>query len=151
MKFFAKFLGVLALALAVTGQAQAADQKAEVTALMDKAVAHFKQVGPEQAFKDFSSADGGFIVGDVYVVVQDLKGNMIHHATNPKLNGKNLLKLKDADGQLFNQVMLDNLKGKDEAWVRYKWSNPKTKKIGQKNSLVRKVTDDRIFIIGYYE
>ncbi len=151
MKLFAKFLGILTLVLAVTGQAQAADQKADVVALMDKAVAHFKQVGAEQAFKDFSAPDGGFIVGDIYVVVQDMKGNMIHHATNPKLNGKNLLKLKDADGQLFNQVMLDNLKGKEETWVRYKWSNPKTKKIGQKNSLVRKVTGERIFIIGYYE
>ncbi len=150
MKAFAKLLGIVAVAFVMATQAQA-DPKADVTALMDKAIAHFNSVGAEQAYKDFSDANGEFRDGAYYVVVQDMKGNMVHHATLTKLNGKNVLKLKDADGQLFNQVMLENLKGSDSTWIKYKWSNPKTKKIAQKNSYIHKVGSDLIFIIGYYE
>jgi cytochrome c len=151
MKKLARILGILSMALVVVTQANAADRKADVTALMEKAIAHFNQVGAEQAYKDFSNKDGGFIVDDMYVVVQDLKGTMVHHSTLSKLNGRNVMKLKDADGKVFNKDMLDALAGSDNTWVRYKWSNPKTKKIGQKNSYVHKVGSDLIFIIGYYE
>ncbi len=45
---------------------------------MDKAIAHFNKVGAEQAYKDFSDPKGGFIQGEIYVVVQDMQAKMIH-------------------------------------------------------------------------
>lgn len=151
MSKFGKILGIISVLFLVVTQASAADQKADVTALMDKAIAHFNKVGADQAYKDFSAPSGGFILGGIYVVVQDMKGNMVHHATNPKLNGKNLMGLKDADGKEFNKDMIEGLKKADSLWIKYKWSNPETKKIGQKNSYVHKVTNDLYFIVGYYE
>ena len=151
MKTLAKIIGVLSVLLIVGSQAQAADMKAQAMALMEKAIAHFNAVGAEQAYKDFSDPKAGFQDGSIYVVVQDMKGNMVHHSTNQKLNGRNVMKLKDADGKMFNVESLDVIKKSGEGWVKYKWSNPETKKIGQKNSFVKKVTDDIYFIVGYYE
>lgn len=150
MTKLAKIIGVVSMLFLVVGQAQAADKKADVTALMDKAIAHFNKVGADQAYKDFSDPNGGFIQGEIYIVVQNMKADMVFHATNAKLIGKNMMKLKDADGKEFNKEMVEQLKSADSIWIKYKWSNPATKKIGQKESLVKKVTPDLFFIIGYY-
>lgn len=151
MKTLAKLIGILSVLLLIGGQADAADQKAQAIALMDKAIAHFKEVGAEQAFKDFSDPKGGYQDGSIYVVVQDMDGNMVHHSTNAKLNGRNVTNLKDADGKLFNVESVETVKKSGEGWVQYKWTNPETKKIGQKNSYLKKVSDTLYFIVGYYE
>lgn len=151
MKTLAKLIGILCVVAFFGAQAEAADMKAQAVALMDKAITHFKAVGAEQAYKDFSDPKGGFQDGSIYVVVQDLEGNMVHHSTNAKLNGRNVTNLKDADGKLFNVEAVDIIKKSGEGWVQYKWTNPETKKIGQKNSYLKKVADNLYFIVGYYE
>ncbi|MBE0532438.1 MAG: cache domain-containing protein [Rhodospirillales bacterium] len=150
MNKLGKLFGIASMLFLVFTQAEAADKKADAVALMDKAIAHFTKVGADQAYKDFSDPKSGFIQGEIYVVVQDMPGNMVHHATNPKLNGKNILGLKDADGREFNKDMVAILQKANDGWVKYKWSNPETKKIGQKESYIKKVNNDLYFIVGYY-
>lgn len=151
MNRLGKLLGIVAVLFLVVTQAQAADKKAEVMALMDKAIAHFDKVGPDQAYKDFADPKGPYREGEIYIVVQDMQGKIVFHATNPRLIGINSLALKDADGREFNKEMIDGLKKADSLWIKYKWSNPATKKIAQKISFVKKATKDLYFIIGYYE
>lgn len=150
MNKIGKLFGIASMLFLVFTQAEAADKKADAVALMDKAIAHFTKVGADQAYKDFSDPKGGFIQGEIYIVVQDMQANMIHHSTNAKLIGKPMLAAKDADGREFNKDMLAILEKANDGWVKYKWSNPETKKIGQKESYIKKVNKDLYFIVGYY-
>jgi cytochrome c len=150
MNKLGKILSVVSMLFLVATQAQAADKKAEVTDLMDKAIVHFNKVGAEQAFKDFSDPNGGFIVGEIYVVAMDMEGKFVHHSINPKLNGKDGYGLKDADGKNITKDSIDGLKSAESLWITYKWSNPATKKIGQKESLIKKANKDVYFMVGYY-
>ena len=99
MNKIGKLFGIASMLFLVFTQAEAADKKADAVALMDKAIAHFTKVGAEQAYKDFSDPKGGFMQGEIYVVVQDMKAKMIHHSANAKLIGKDMLAAKDADGR----------------------------------------------------
>ncbi len=136
----------------VVGAAQAEDKKAHVLSMMDKAIAHYKSVGQEQAFKDFD-AEGDFRNGEFYVIGQSIsKGSIIYHGANKKLIGKNLQKVKDTDGKAFVAEMSEVAAGPGKGWVDYKWPHPQTKKIAQKHTYVTRVDDsDTFLMIGYYE
>lgn len=122
----------------------------EASALVKKAIAHYKSVGKEKAFADFAAADGGFQVKDLYIFVQDLNGLMLAHPKNPGLNTKDLSNLKDADGKLFVAEMKEIAAGKGSGWVDYKWVNPATKKIQAKSSYIEAV-DGMFFGAGIYK
>ncbi|MCG8490070.1 MAG: cache domain-containing protein [Sneathiellales bacterium] len=145
------FVCISFLTILLAGTAQAEDKKAQTTKILDEAVKHYQSVGAENAFKDFSVKEGDYFKGEIYVIVMKKeKGKIVFHAVNPKLVGKSLEKIKDTDGKLFVQEMLD-VSGKDgSGWVSYKWPHPQTKKITQKHSYFVAV-EDQVFIAGYYE
>lgn len=124
--------------------------KDAAVALVEKAVAYVKKNGVEAACRNFADPKGGFIQGDLYVFVQDMQAKMICHATNPRLNGKDLSQLKDVDGKQFSQEMADLARSKGSGWVDYQWVNPTTKAIEPKASYVERV-DDKIWLgVGIY-
>lgn len=119
-------------------------------ALANRAVEQVKKKGIEAACKDFADPKGGFIDGELYVYLQDMNAKMICHATNPKLNGKDLLELKDADGKYFNKAMIETIKTKGSGWVDYRWINPVTKEIQAKSSYVEPI-DNAMIGVGIYK
>lgn len=134
-----------------TGFASADEKKSQVLSIMDAAVAHFEAVGKEQAYKDFSVKGSQYFQGEFYIAAYSMTSELNEfHAANPKLVGKNLMKLKDTDGKLILQVMYDVAKKDGSGWVDYKWVHPETKKIAQKQTFV-KVVGDVFLLIGYYE
>ena len=66
------------------------------------------------------------------MIVQDSKGVMVAHGTNPGLIGKSVLDLKDVDGKPFNR---DVQAIKDAGWVNFKWQNPTTKAVEAKTDI----------------
>ena len=94
-----------------------------------KAAAYLKSVGPEKAFPEFDAKDGVWHDRDLYVTVQDSKGVMVAHGTNPGLVGKSLIDLRDVDGKLFEREMIAVT---DTGWVSFKWQNPLSKAIEPK-------------------
>ncbi len=139
------------IAVVFSGTASAEEKKSVVTAMMEKAVAHFQSAGQDQAFKDFSKKDSDYFHGEYYVIAQSLSDDkIIFHPVNGKLVGKSLMKVKDTDGVVFVAEMSALAKGQGEGWVSYKWPNPETKKIAQKHTLVNRV-GDVMLMIGYYE
>jgi len=136
--------------LATTPSQAAADRKADVTALMDVALSHYKAVGPEQAAKDFADKSGKFFKGDLYVVIHGLDGTMVSHPVAPALNGKNALSLRDVDGKTFVVDLCDTAKA-GGGWVDYKWAHPVTKKIAKKITYAMPADDKNFLLIGYYE
>jgi hypothetical protein len=62
-------------------------------------VAYLKKHGQKKAFADFAdTTNRQFHDRDLYLFVYDFKGNNVAHGNNPKMVGKNLLELRDADG-----------------------------------------------------
>jgi len=103
----------------------------EAKAMAEKAATYLKDNGFDKACAAFHAKDGGFQDRDLYVTVQDSKGNMACHGTIASLEGKNLLALKDVDGKAFN---LEVQAIKDTGWVEFKWINPVTKAVEPKRN-----------------
>jgi signal transduction histidine kinase len=129
--------GLVLLTFGLSASAQTATED-DVKALVKKAVAHLHKNGLESACKDFANPTGGFIQGELYIYVQDMKAKMICHGTNPKLNGKDLIEMADADGKTFNKEMIQVVSTKGSGWVNYKFMNPVSKKIEPKVTFVER-------------
>lgn len=119
-----------------------ASPKEDAVTLVEKAVAHYKSVGKEKALADINDPKGAFIKGELYVFAYNLKGTIIAHPANPKLVGKDMTEVKDADGKVFTTEFLATANSPaGKGWVDYSWSNPETKKIAPKSSYIQKVGD----------
>ena len=71
-----------------------------------------------------------------YFWINDLDNVMIMHPIKPSLDGKNLTELKDKDGTFIFQKMAKIVKANKQGVIKYKWANPKTKKIEDKISFI---------------
>ncbi len=121
----------------------------EAKALADKAAAFLSASGPEKAFATFNDRGGPFIDRDLYVFVRSMDGNTVAHGANAALIGHTSLALRDADGKLYNQEMIDLARTKGSGWVDYRWVNPVDKKIEGKSSFVERV-GDYVVGVGFY-
>lgn len=118
----------------------------EAKAMVEKAAALIKQVGPEKAFAAIDDKENKeFHDRDLYVFVRGMDGNTVAHGANKGMIGHTGLDLKDADGKLYNKEMIDLAQSKGSGWVDYRWVNPVDKKIEQKSSFVEKVGD---YVVG---
>jgi len=133
------------------GATAAHGTREQAMAMVQKAAALISSQGKDKAFAVIDDPTGPFVNGDLYVFVTSIdSGTTLAHGINKALIGKNLLRLKDADGKLFVQAMIDMVQSKGEGWVDYKWPNPVTHKIEAKSSFVKKVGD--VFVgCGVYQ
>jgi cytochrome c len=125
---------------ATPGQAQA---------LLDRAVATVQKDGPDRAFAQFDDPSAGFVVGDLYVFVFDLKG--VYHASgaNPRLVGSDAYDLTDVEGKPLVREMIARAKSSGHGEVSYVWLDRTDNKVERKHSLVQRV-GDYIVGVGYY-
>lgn len=142
----------LAVALAspasvFAGQHGTAD---EAKALCEKAVAYLSEVGPDKAFPVFNDPHGSFVDRDLYVFVRSMDGNTVAHGANVHMIGHTNLSLRDADGKLYNQEMIDLATTKGSGWVEYRWVDPIDKKIEQKSSFIERA-GDYVVGVGFYK
>jgi len=143
---------VLSLAFALSllfiqgarAEGQATPDEAKQMAV--KAAAYLKSVGPEKAFAEFAAKEGPWHDRDLYVTVEDSKGVMVMHGTNPGLIGKSMLDLKDVDGKPFNREIQAIT---DQAWVNYKWQNPTTKAVEAKSTYEVRVGEYLVGVGAY--
>jgi len=122
----------------------------EAVAMVKKAIAQFKRDGAEKTYAAIMDAKGPYRDRDLYVWVSDLKtGFTVAHGINPRLLGKDLTGIRDADGQAFvlNLQKLARL-GKP-GWVNYKWPNPTTNVIEAKTTYFEPWAD-LAFCAGVY-
>ncbi|HAT33312.1 MAG TPA: histidine kinase [Janthinobacterium sp.] len=124
--------------------------EAEGEAMVKKAVALIKSSGPEKAYKAFTEhPDGAFRDRDLYVFVYDFNGNCLAQGANPKMVGKNLLIIKDADGNPFIKGMIDMVKAKGGGWYGpYKFNNIKTNSYELKKSYCERGAGDSMVCVG---
>lgn len=123
---------------------------AEAETMARKAVAYVKANGPVKAAEEFTKGTA-FKDRDLYVAFAEIEGTMLGHGGNPNLVGKNLIGLKDPDGQLFYEKLLVLAKTKGKGWSdSYKFLNPVTKKIENKMIYVERV-DNNWVGVGIYK
>ena len=143
-------LGLCALALGVAAFAAEKGTEAQAVAMVKKGVELVKASGKEKAFAEFSNPNGPFVKGDLYVMVYDMEGINRAHGINPKLIGKNLLNIKDANGVYIVKNFIEVANGKGKGWVDYKWPNNVTKTVENKSTYIEKV-DDVLIGVGIYK
>ena len=114
--------------------------KDEAVAMVKRVQDMFKNDGADATFKAVSDKSvSAFHDRDLYPFIYDMKGNCVAHGARPALIGKNLLDLKDQDGEYLIREMVDIANGSGTGWVNYKWPNPLTNKIEDKVSYVEKM------------
>ena len=109
----------------------------EAKALVLKAIDSMKKHGIDQTIVDINNKDGGYRDRDLYVVVYDLNAKNLAQI-NPKMIGKNMMELRDADGKYFIKERLEIANKKGSGWQDYKFVNPLTKQIEPKSMYIEK-------------
>jgi len=144
-------LGIAGFAIAEQKASQGT--KAEAKAMVEKAAAWVKKYGKEKTLAEITLAGtdkkGEFLDRDLYIFAYDFNGVVLAHGANPKLIGKNLMEMQDADGKYLIKGLVETAK-KGSGWYPYKWSNPITKKIDDKVAYVLKIDDTLWLGCGVY-
>jgi len=147
-------MGVLVacfMAGAMVAKGLAAGTADEARALVEKAIVYVNANGKDKAIEAFNNPQGEFVMGDLYIFMFDYSGVVLAHGANPKLIGKNMSELKDANGKLFVQEFVDKVKS-GGGWVDYQWTNPETKKVQPKSSYVKGIEGTDCYVgCGIYK
>lgn len=122
----------------------------EAVAMVKKGVDFIKKNGKDKAFAEFNNPNGQFIKGDLYVMVYDMEGLNKAHGGNPRLIGKNLLDIKDANGVYIVKSFIDVANTKGKGWIDYKWFNKVSNAVEPKSTYVEKY-DDILVGVGIYK
>ncbi|MEI6558120.1 MAG: cache domain-containing protein [Rhodospirillaceae bacterium] len=120
-------------------------------ALAMKAAALVKEQGVDAA-KPIFHAQGEWRHDDIYVSVMDLTGTWLVYPVKPEGEGKSVINVKDADGKMLVQELVNTAKDKGEGWVEYRWLNPVSNKIEPKVTFVKMVPERNVFVyVGVYK
>jgi len=110
--------------------------------MLQKAVAHYKEVGPKQALADFNAKKAPFGDRDLYVVCLSPDHKIIANGGFPQYVGVSADMLKDADGKSVGKQGWDIASSKGEGAVRYRWVNPVTHNMEPKITYFAKAGSD---------
>jgi cytochrome c len=143
-----KLLLISALFALSFGSALAGEKEDAMKMVNEAAAAAHKD--KDAAIAEISKPTGHYHKGEIYVFAYDLNGVMVAHPINPKLIGKNLLEVPDADGKQFRKDIISQVKATGLATVDYKYKNPVTGKVEEKVSFCKKAAELAI-CAGYYK
>lgn len=143
MKFVSKLVLTFLCSLMLAAPAMAADYgtRDEAVAMVNKAAAYLKANGKEKAYAEFNGKSSQFKDRDLYIFVMEMNGLEVVNGNNPKLIGKNLIELKDANGKAMVKEFIEVAQTKGTGWVDYAWPNPVTKAVEKKSTYVEKAGD----------
>lgn len=114
----------------------------KVESMVKEAVHYFNTHGKREAFTTFSNVVGSFVKGDTYIYAYDAKGYCVAHGDNVALIGRDFYNLKDDNGALVVQALIEKAR-QGGGWVHYLWNH------SPKSGYVELVSDkDGDYIIG---
>ena len=144
---------MLVASLGLTGNALAASERGtaeEAVAMVHKVIEYMKANGKEKTIAEVNNLNGKFRDRDLYVTINTLQAVTLAHGANAKMQGKDLIELRDADGKYFMKERLEIVKAKGKGWQDYKFVNPVTKAIEPKAMYFEKY-EDVIVNCGIYK
>lgn len=138
--------------LATPAAAQERSTPEEAEAMVERAIAHYDEVGEEQAFADFNDSNGEFVDNDLYVIVCTMDGIYKTHAHNPALIDNDILwDIQDVNGNFPVRRIVESAQENPEGgWVDYVWVNPVNEALETKRLYVQEHAG-YAFAVGYYE
>ena len=147
-----KKLVFVAIACLLAGQAWATDDEAQESAaakaLLEKAVAHYRQVG-DKALAEFSR-QGEYVDGERYVLVTDTSGVMLASGgPSVVLIGRDVSSVLDPDLQKGFKEVLQTPESAGVQQAEYRWKNQNDGKVERKRVYFQRV-DNRVLAVGYY-
>jgi signal transduction histidine kinase len=104
---------------------------------VDAAVELIQKEG-EKAFGTLRDKRSQFVYQDTYVFVVAENGIELLNVAFPKLEGRNVLHYKDAEGNYFVKEFIRVAKTKGSGWVDYPWPKPGDVEKSHKSTYVRK-------------
>jgi cytochrome c len=137
-------LGIAAVLMAGVALAGERGTPDEAKALVVKAAAHLKDVGPEKAIADFNDPQGGYQDRDLFVFVYSAPGKILCAPGIPALVGRDATVLKDVDGKEFGKMILAAATEAGD-WVEYRMTNPASKKVEPKKTYAVRSSD---YVLG---
>ncbi len=127
---------LLALVLVASAAAQKAERpKAE--AMVKEGIAFLKASGKDAFIAEVQNGTGRFHVkpgSNLYLMVYDTKGITLAHGVTPAAAGTNRWGVKDPDGKMIVQDLIQTGQRKGGGWTDYKWPNPTTGKVEEKTT-----------------
>ncbi len=119
--------------------------------MVQKVIAAIKADGREKTFAEINNVNGSrFRDRDLYITINDLAGKNLAHGANSRMQGKDLIDLKDADGKLFVRERIERAKSAGKGWQDYKFVNPVNKQIENKSMYFEKF-EDIVINAGIYK
>lgn len=132
---------LITLALVSTSISHAADKPEDAVAMVEKGLAYLQKNGKDALIREINAKNPDFVVGELYLYVRAIDGTIVAHPVNPKLVGKNMLELPDAEGKLFRKDIVELAKSKGKGWVDYRYNNPVSKQIESKTTYLQRAGD----------
>jgi signal transduction histidine kinase len=140
-------VGLVGLGLASGVSAQERASKDEALKVVKDAIKMCQDKGAEAVIEEANKPETKFKFKDSYLFIYDKDGVNKSHV-NPKMIGKNLLEMRDADGKYLNKNFIE-IGNKGGGWQDYRWPNSVSKAVEAKSSYVEKCKD-HYFIAGFY-
>lgn len=153
MKYILKLAIPAIVLLAACGISWAGPERgssAEAVAMVKKVIEDIKKNGRDKVIQDVQSQNQRYKDRDLYVFISNMDGVTLANGNNPKLAGKNLNDIRDADGKPMGKERFEIARGKGKGWQDYRWPDPITKEIRRKSVYLEKI-EDLIVSCGVYK
>jgi cytochrome c len=125
---------VFALALPLAAQVS---ERPKAEAMVKEGIAFLKAKGKDAFIAEVQQGTGRFHVkpgSTLYLMVYDFKGITLAHGMQPGAAGTNRWGVKDPDGKMIVQELIQTGQRKGGGWVDYKWPNPTNGKVEDKTT-----------------
>jgi cytochrome c len=141
---------ILAFGLLSVGTV-AADDAADVKALVEEGVTLVKEKGRDEALKVIGDPKSRFVKGDLYVFAGSLeKVVLLAHPFAAQLVGEDLSTFKDPKGTLFFVKFKEVAESSGNGWVEYVSPIPGAKEGSLKKAFIMRVPGEKIYVGAAY-
>ena len=124
-------------------------ERIEVRKLVQDAITLYENAGKESLLREIADSSGRFVSHERYIYALDLNGTIVAHPMDPALTGKNLMDLRDSEGNVFVRKIVNTAKTKGYGFADYKWRSPASTDELHKTVFFERV-DGIILCSGFY-
>ena len=135
----------------IAAHAEERGTRDEAIAMTNDVVKMYKESGEEATFK--AVTDKKFVNKDLYPFIYSNDGVVLAHGQKPAMVGTNRLNATDqlVDGKKYVQEFVALSKAGKSGWVSYKFLDPMTKEVKDKESYVVPLNDKAFVGVGVYK
>lgn len=146
------FIGTLSLIFAEVKMTPKDRSPKAVESYVDNAINLILKIGEKKAFAELTDPNGVWVNDDWYIYVNNFEGFVVAHI-NKKLVGKNLLGIRDVNGNPFYAELQKAAQRKEgQGWVEFWWPQANSKVPARKLGFVKAVPGKQIWVgTGVYD